>query len=67
VRPKAVTNQHLGLLVSLFSSLGIKHTLKPLQANLRVSVSRFRACIVLSRGRERSLVALIGSSWPNNY
>jgi hypothetical protein len=41
MRPKAVTNQHLWLLVSLSLSLGIKHTHEPLQANLRVGVSRF--------------------------
>ena len=30
VCPEAVTNQYPWLLVSLFSSLGIKHVLKPL-------------------------------------
>jgi hypothetical protein len=34
--------------------------LKPLKANYRVSISRVRACILLSRGREHGLVTLIG-------
>ena len=67
MRPKAVTNQHPWLLVSLSSSLGIKHALEPLQANLGVGVPRFGACIVLSRGRERGPVALMGSGWPDNH
>jgi hypothetical protein len=67
VRPEAVTNQHPWLLVSLSSSLGIKYALKPLQANLGVSVPRFGVCIVLSRGRERSPVASMGSGWLNNH
>jgi len=67
VRPKAVTNQHPWLLVSLSSSLGIKHALEPLQANLGVGVPRFRACIMPSRGGERGLVASIGSGWPDNH
>jgi len=67
VRPETVTNQHPGFLVSLSSCLGIKHALKPLQANLGVGIPRFGACIVPSRGRERGLVASMGSSWPNNH
>jgi hypothetical protein len=67
VRPETVTNQYPGFLVSLFSRLGIKHALEPLQANLGVGIPRFGARIVLSRGGERGLVALIGSSWLNNH
>ena len=67
MRPEAVTNQHAGFLVSLFSRLGIKHALEPLQANLGVGVPRFGACVVLSKGRERGLVASVGSGWPNNH
>jgi len=67
MRPETVTNQHPGFLVSLSSRLGIKHALEPLQANLGVSVPRFRDCIVPSRGRERGPVASMGSSWPNNH
>ena len=67
VRPEAVTNQHPWLLVSLFSSLGIKHALEPLQANLGVGVPRFGACIVPSRGRERGPVASMSSGWPDDH
>ena len=67
VRPKAVTNQHSWFLVSLSFGLGIKHTLDPLQANLRVRVSRFGARIVPSRGTERGPVASMGGGWPNNH
>ena len=61
MRPEAVKNQHPWLLVSLSSSLGIKYTLKPLQADLGVGISRFGARIVPSRGGERGLVASMGS------
>lgn len=67
MRPEAVTNQHPWFLVSLSFGLGIKRTLKPFQANLRVGVSRFGARIVLSRGEERGPVALMGGGWPNDY
>ena len=67
MRPEAVTNQHPWLLVSLFSSLGIKHALEPLQANLGVGVPRFGACIVPSRGRERGPVASMGIRWPDYH
>ena len=67
MRPEAVTNQHPWLLVSLFSSLGIKHALEPLQANLGVGVPRFGACIVPSRGRERGPVASMSSGWPDDH
>jgi hypothetical protein len=67
VRPKAVTNQYPGFLVSLFSRLGIKNALELLQADLRVSVPRFGARIVPSRGGERGPVASIGCSWPDDH
>jgi hypothetical protein len=65
--PETVTNQHPWLLVSLSSSLGIKHALEPLQANLGVGVPRFGARIVPSRGGERGPFASMGSGWPNNH
>jgi hypothetical protein len=40
--------------------LGIKYTLKPLQADLGVGISRFGARIVPSRGGERGPVASMG-------
>lgn len=67
MRPEAITDQYPWLLISLFSRLGIKYALKPLQANLRVSVPGFGVGIVPSRGRERGLVASMGSSWPDNH
>jgi len=67
MRPEAVTNQYPGFLVSLFSRLGIKHALEPLQADLGVGVPRFGARIVPSRGGERGLVASMGSSRPDNH
>jgi hypothetical protein len=41
--------------------------LELLQADLGVGVPRFGACIVPSRGRECSLVALMGSGWLNDH
>ena len=67
VCPEAVTNQYPWFLVSLSFSLGIKHMLEPLQADLGVGISRFRARIVPSRGGECGLVASMGSGWPNNH
>ncbi len=67
MRPKAITDQYPWSLVSLSFSLGIKHTLEPLQANLGVGISRFGARIVLSRGRECGPVASMGSGWPNYH
>ena len=59
---EAVTNQYPWLLVSTLFGLEIKYTLKPLEANLQVSVPGFRARIILSRGRERGLVTSISTS-----
>ena len=67
MRPEAVTNQYPWLLVSLSSRLGIKYALEPPQANLGVGVPRFGARIVLSRSRERSPVASVGSGGPNDH
>jgi hypothetical protein len=67
VRPKAVTNQHAWFLVSTSFGLWVKYTLKPLEANLGVGVSRSGACIVPSRGGERGLVASMGNGWPDNH
>ena len=67
MRPEAVTNQHPWLLVSLSSSLGIKHALEPLQADLGVGIPGFGARVVPSGGRERGPVASMGTGWPNNH
>jgi len=47
--------------------LGVKDTLKPLQANLKVGISRFGARILPFRGGEGCPVALVGGSWLDNY
>ena len=67
MRPKAVTNQHAWFLVSTSFCLWIKHTLEPLKADFGVGISRFGACIVLSRGAKCSPVASVGNSWPDNH
>ena len=41
--------------------LRIKYTHKPFKANLRIGVSGFGARIIPLRGKEHSLVALIGN------
>jgi len=67
VHPKAVRNQHPWFLISLLLSLGIKYMLEPLEADLRVGISRFGAPILLSRGREHGPIASMGGGWPNNH
>ena len=64
---KAIIDQDASSLVSMFFGFRIKYTLKLLEANLRVSISRFRVCILLSRGRKRSLVTSIGARWLDNH
>lgn len=64
---KAVTDQDAWFLVSHFSGLGIEHTLEPLEANLGVGVSRFRACIVPSGGGECSPITSVGGGWPYDH
>ena len=65
--PKAVRDQHPWLLVSSLLSFGMKYTLEPLEANLRVGISRFGAHILPSGSRERGPVASMGSGWPNDH
>jgi hypothetical protein len=64
---KTITNQYSWFLVSLPFSLGIKHTLEPLQRNLRVGIPRFGACVMPSRGRDCSPVTSMVSSWPDDH
>ena len=64
---KAITDQDTWSLVSSFFSFGIKYMLKPLKADLRVSIPRVGAHILPSRGREHGPVALIGTRWPDNH
>lgn len=65
--PKTVANQNAWLLMRPRFSLGIKHTFKPLQANLRVGISRFRARIMPSRGGVCGPVASMGCGWPDDH
>jgi hypothetical protein len=41
--------------------------LKPLKANYRVGILRVRVYILPSRGKKRSLAALIGARRPDYY
>jgi hypothetical protein len=67
VRPEAVTNKDSWFFISSLFSFGIKYTFKLLEADLRVGISRIGARILLSRGRERGLVAPVGGGWLNNH
>jgi hypothetical protein len=67
VRPEAVRNQYPWFLISSLLSFGMKYTLKPLEAYLRVGISRFGARILPSGGKERGPVTSMGSGWLNNY
>jgi hypothetical protein len=60
VRSKAVADQDAWSLISSFFGFRIKYTLKPLEADYRVGISRVGACILPSRGRERGPVASMG-------
>lgn len=59
-RPETIANQNAWLLMRVCSDLRIEHTFEPLQADLRVGVSRFGARIMSSRGGVRGPVASMG-------
>ena len=67
MRLKAILYKHPWFFISSFSSLGIKHALEPLQADIGVSKARFRARIQPTRGGVRSPVISISSSRPVYY
>jgi hypothetical protein len=67
MRSKAIADQDASSLISSFFSFRIKYTLKPLKANHRVSITRVRARILLSRGRKRGPVTLIGTRRLDYY
>ena len=67
MRSKAVADQDASSLVSSFFGFGIKYTLKPLQADLRVGISRVGARILPSRGMKRGPVASMGIRWPDYH
>jgi hypothetical protein len=58
---KAVANQDPWFLVSSSLSLGIEYTLKPLEADFKIGIFRIRVRILPSGGRERGLVASMGT------
>jgi hypothetical protein len=66
MRTKPIINKNAWLLIRPWSSLGIKYKFEPLQANLKVSISRLRAGIMPSRGRIRSPCATMGCGWPDD-
>jgi hypothetical protein len=65
VGPKAIAYQYPWFTVGQFSSLGIKHARKPLQADLRVIIPILGKTIVPSRGGISRSVASMGRSWPD--
>ena len=67
VRVKVVANQHSWVMISLLFDLRIKHTFKSLQANLRVDVFGFEACIVSLRDEKRSSIASMSDNWSYDY
>ena len=67
MRPKVILYEHPWFFISLFFGLGIKHTLKPLQADIGVGESRFGARIQPSRGGIRGPVISIDCSRPDYY
>ena len=67
VYPEAITNKDPWLLIRSVFSLGIKHTFDPLQADLRVGVSRLGTRKMLSGGRVRGPYTPMGYGWPDDY
>jgi hypothetical protein len=67
MRSKAVADQDAWFLISSLFGFEIKYTLKPLQADLRVSISRVGAYILPSRGRKRGPIASMGTRWPDDH
>jgi hypothetical protein len=67
VRPEAVVNQYSWFFVSTLLGFEVKDTLKPLQADLKVGISRFKVRILLSEGKEGYPVTSIDGSWPDDY
>lgn len=62
---KAVADQDASSLVSSFFNFGLKYTLKPLEANYRVGISRVGARILPSRCRKSGPVTSMGFGWPD--
>jgi hypothetical protein len=60
VAPKTIADQDAWLLMRPFFGLRIENAFEPFQADLRVYVSRFGACVMPSRGGVRRPVASMG-------
>jgi hypothetical protein len=60
MRPETVVNQNTWLLMRPRFDLGIEHTFKPLQTDLKVGVPRFGARIMPFKGGVRGPVTSIG-------
>lgn len=67
VRAEVVANQNTQSLLRPSFGLRVEHTFEPLQANLRVGISRFGAHIMPSRGGVRGLVASTGCGWLDDH
>ena len=61
MRAKAVADQHSQLAVHSLPSPRMKHTFKPLEAYLGISVPKFRARVMPTRCVIRRLVTPVGS------
>jgi len=67
VSSEAITDQHSRSTVSPVLSFWIKDALEPFKADVDISISRFRARILLSRDRKISPVAPMSSGGPHDY
>jgi hypothetical protein len=64
---ETVINQNPWPIVCPRFGLGVEYTFKPLQADLRVCISRFGARIMLARGGICGPVTSMGYSWPDDH
>jgi hypothetical protein len=67
VCPEAVAYQIAWLIIYPCFRLGIKHSFKPLQTDLKVGESGLGARIMLSRGGVYGPVATMGCDWPDDH
>lgn len=65
--PEAIRDEDPWFLVSLHFGLGVEHTLDPLQADLRVGVSRLGTRIMPSRSGKCGPVASMRFGRPDDH
>ena len=65
--PEIILYQYRWFLISPFFGLGIKYTLKPLQANIGISESRFGVYIEPARSRIYNPITSMGHSRPDYH